>query len=343
MHRLLPIPALLLLAAPAMASPWTLGRGQLVVGAALDHQYADREYFERGGARRFPLRGRYQSTNYRIASRVGLTDRIELELAIPFRQVSYESDDVLLLPYAGDGSGFDYYQENIIDLGQDRAGIGDLEIAGRHAFVKGSLALATELRLKTPTGYDAPSGTFGDQPKTQKAFLDDPGRYVAPENVRDDVTLGDGQLDISASLLVGYGFASGTFARSDIGYNLRLDGAADQALASLKIGQSITDRFLVYAESRAAISVEKGRVIGISVAAEDPSLPASEYGGLDNLVLRELRLERDALDVGGGLLLRLHENVELSAGFIATLWGHNTAATRTFYSGLSARTDLGGG
>lgn len=335
------IAALLLVPTPAAASPWTLGRGQLVVASGLDHQYAEREYL-RGAARAFPLRGSYQSTNYRLALRLGLTDRDEIELSLPFRQVNYESDPVLLLAHDPDSElgAFDYYQRNVIDLSRTQSGIGDLELAARHAWLKRSFALASELRLKTPTGYDPPSGTFGDRPRDTEEFLADAARFVSPQNVEDDVTLGDGQLDLSLLLLAGYGAPSGTFVRADVGYALRLGGAADQLLSALKVGQKIGERLLVYVDGRAVIALQRGRVIGISVVAEDPSLPAQQYEGLSNLQLREQRLERDAVDAGGGLLYRVRPDVELYGGYSQTLWGRNTALVHTIYTGVSVRAEI---
>ncbi len=342
MRRLAVLIPCMLWAVAAHASPWTLNQGEVVVGTALDHQYADSEFFERGSSRSFPLEGEYEATNYRLGVRLGLTSRDELELSLPFRQVSYEARSVVLLPQGADAAidAFDYYQENVIELSRQRSGVGDLELAARHAWIKQAFALASELRLKTPTGYDAPSGTFGDQPRTTEEFLDDPGRFVVPENVEDDVTLGDGQLDVSASLLAGYAAPGGTFLRADAGYVLRLGGAGDQVVSTLKVGQAFGRRFLLYIDGRSTLSVQSGRVIGISVAADDPRLPPEDYAGLDNLVLRELRLERDAVEAGGGVLVRLRPHVELHAGYLHTLWGRNTALIQTVYTGVSVRTEL---
>lgn len=102
----------------------------------------------------------------------------------------------------------------------------------------------------------------------------------------------------------GYALPSRTFFRADLGFNLRLGGAGDQVVGAVRVGQQIGDVLLFYAHLQGAFSVDDGRFIGVSVAAVDPDLPAAQYSGTRNLLLRELRLERDVLEVGGGAILR---------------------------------------
>jgi hypothetical protein len=332
----------------ARASPWTLKRGQGALSASYLYQTADSEWFARDDARfttarRFPLRGRYDASTIQLGVRVGVTDALELELGVPFRLVSYASDPVLLLPNDPPAptplEELDAYQRNIINLGRSVTGIGDVAAAARLRLLPQPIALATELRLKIPTGYRGPEGTFGARPESVDEFLANPGLYARPENVRDDVTLGDGQFDAALSLLAGYALPSRTFFRVDLGYNLRFGGAADQFLASLRAGQLIADRVLVYAGVSLTYATERGRVIGVSVAAEDPELPAQEYAGLTNLYLREVRLERDALDVGVGAIVKVTDTTELNAAFLRTVWGHNTAVTNAFALSVAVRSD----
>jgi hypothetical protein len=98
------------------------------------------------------------------------------------------------------------------------------------------------------------------------------------------------------------------------------------------------DRLLPYAGVEADLAVERGRVIGVSVAAEDPELPAAEYGGTTNLNLREVRLERDRAVVSFGSIVRLTPEVELNVGHARTVWGRNTAAVATTSVGIGLRT-----
>jgi hypothetical protein len=85
-----------------------------------------------------------------------------------------------------------------------RSHLGDIRVSGRWQLFRTSLAGALELRLKTPTGYDAPAGTFGRDRRNAEDFLENVVSYVKPENVSDDVTLGDGQLDIGGAILLGW-------------------------------------------------------------------------------------------------------------------------------------------
>ena len=336
----------LLFAYPALASPWTLPRGELALVTGLSFQSARREYLDEGGPRPFPLAGRYAATDLLVNARFGLTDDWELELGLPFRHVSYVADSVILLSTDATNSveTIDYFQENTLNFSRVATGIGDLRVAVRRRLFKGPLPAALELRLKTPTGYDPPSGTFGDRPKSAEDFVERAGELVRPENISDDVTLGSGQPDLLAQLLLGYSAQTGTFVRLDAGFNLRFDGAGDQVVGSLKAGQLIARTVLVYAGVDVAYSVQEGDVIGISVAAQDPRLPANEYGVSDgmldpfkNLQLREVTLDYDALQFHGGVILRVVEGAEINVGYSRTLWGRNTALFNSLYVGVGTR------
>jgi len=330
------------LPAAAWASPWTLPKGDLVLDTSFTYQMATREFFETGGPRNFPLRGKYDSATVRLGARYGINDQLEIEASFPVTLVSYRSDSVIILPRdpTSTQSEIDYYQENVIDLARTAGGLGDIELAARYQWIPPPFVLATELRIKTPTGYDAPAGTFGNQPKTKADLLANVGTLVRPANVRDDVTLGDGQLDLSAAVLIGYSITDRLFARADAGYRLRLGGAGDQFFGAIRAGYLFGDSFLVFASTAIAATVGSSDVIGVSVAAEDPDLPASEYIGLNNLHLREVRLEKDYLTIDAGALLKVTPEVEIKAAYTRILWGRNTALTDGVTVGVTVRADL---
>ncbi|MCA9550180.1 MAG: hypothetical protein KC933_09100 [Myxococcales bacterium] len=336
--------ALLLLLSPGLAeaSPWTLGRGQLLLQGSFDFQVADSEFIHEGGERRFPLRGRYTGTTFTVGARVGVADSLELELSLPLRVVSYTSDPVILVPYSGDdpAGALAHYQANLVDFSQASVGVGDLQVAGRYQLLRGPVALATELRVKAPTGYEGPQGTFGRQPETVEAFVEQQAELVRPDRVRDDVTLGDAQLDLSAQLLLGAAFATGTFLRASGGYNLRLGGAGDQVLGDLRVGQALGQAILLYAGGRVAYTVQAGKSVGVSIAAVDPGLPAAAYTGGANTLPYVRRLETSAVDVGGGFIWRVAPQVELNVGYSRTVWGRFTTATHSASVGLAVRRDI---
>jgi len=327
----------------ASASPWTLPRGQFALGAGFSYQTASREYFETGGSRIFPLNGEYTASTFTLGVRAGLTDSLELEVQLPIRSVNYASDPVIpLVRPMGDTSApndFDYYRRNLVNLSRNATGLGDLVFATRYRLPVQTSALALELRVKIPSGYAGPSGTFGDNPRSAAEFLQNPYTYVSPRNVQDDVTLGDGQVDIQPSFLFGHSFSTRTFVRVDVGYNLRLGGAGHQAIGAVRAGQALGDRFLVYAWLQAAITVTEGRILGISVAAVDPRVSAENYN-VANLLLRELRFERDIVDVGAGIIFRVTPTAELNLGYQRTLWGRNTAVVDGFNTSFAVRTSL---
>lgn len=327
----------------AHASPWTLPQSKVVLYAGADYQFTTREFLDVRRSQVFPLAGQYDATSFTLGARVGLTDRFEVEVSMPFRVVNYTSDPVALLPQPADStqSSLDFYQENIVDLSQSQSGLGDFRFTARYGLFRRPVAVAIEVGFKTPTGYRGPSGTFGDRPESAEAFASEPGRFVNGDNVQDDVTLGDAQLDVSPRLLIGYALSTGTFFRAAIGYDWRLAGAGDQIYADFKMGQVLSKRFLVYAGAQMVYAVQEGRVIGVSVAAIDPTVPAEDYGGLTNLLLREVTLDRDAVDVNAGVIFRPTNRFEVNLGYQHTVWGRNTAAVQAVFSSVAFRTDLG--
>ena len=324
----------------ASASPWTLQRGRLLLNGSFDFQLATSEYIHTREKREFPLNGRFTGATFTLGARIGITDALELELRAPVRVVSYTSEPAILIPYDGDPDGaLAYYQDNIVDFSQAGAGIADITIAGRYGILRNPIALAFELAVQAPTGYDGPEGTFGRDPETLEEFAE-ADNLVRPDNVRDDVSLGDGVLSLSANVLAGVAFSTGTFIRASAGYALRLQGAGDQFLADLRLGQSLGGQVLLYASGRLAYTVQGGKSVGISVIATDPTLPASSFtlGGNTTPIVRFL--ESDALDVGGGLIWKAAPTVELNLGYSRTIWGRFTTATNTLSISLAIRSNL---
>lgn len=332
---------LLLLPLPLAASPWVLPEGQLVVVGRYDYETADEEFLDEGSAVAYSLNGRLVATTYAIDIRLGTLKNFELALMLPLKQVTYTADPVILLDDGGVMPAIDFYQENVLDFSQSSTGLGDVELTGRYQLFRSMLVGAAELSLKTPTGYEKPAGTFGRKPRNQEDFLAGVGTFVRPDNVTDDVTLGDGVLDVGAGLLLGWAGAQGTFVRLDTGYHLRFGGASHLVTGRFRVGQLLLGRLLVFGGVDGEVSVTDGDVIGVSVAADNPELPAADYGGLENLKLREVRLERDRLGASGGAILRLTDVIEVNGAYTHVLWGRNTSASRVISLGVGVRTDLG--
>lgn len=325
----------------AIASPWTLRQGGVVVASGFDFQLAETEFIDKGGERAFPLDGRFTGTTLTIGARYGLTDRLEVEASVPIRLVAYTSDPVILQSRQDQSvDEVRFYQENVVDFSQTGAGVGDLSLAARYQWIGGRFALASEVRVKTPTGYRGPEGTFGPEPTSVAEFMAQAGDLVQPTNVRDDVTLGDGQTDITGSMLAGLAFSTGTFFRAGAGYKLRLGGAGDQVVGDLRFGQSIGDKFLFFGAGTISYAIQAGRVIGISASAVDPDVPATDYIDGTNVLLIPRRLAYDAIDVSGGFIWRMAEAVELNASYQRTVWGRFIAATNTVNFSIAWRSSL---
>lgn len=329
---------LLLLCLPllAQASPWTLPAGSLVVTGRYDFAVADEEFLDERKAQVYSLNGRLQSSTYSIGARFGAAKGLEFEFDLPIKQVAYTADPVILV----DGDNLDFFQENIINLNRSASGLGDLRFAGRYQLFRGQWVGALQVGAKIPTGYDRPQGTFGANPQSRQEFLDRIGEFVRPDRVSDDVTLGDGQVDADVGFLLGWASSKGTFLRLDSLFRLRLGGAGDQLVSSFRVGQRLGQRLMFYVGADVEYTVFDGDLIGVSVAATDPTLPADEYGGLDNLLLRELRLERDQASLPVGLILRVTDVVEVNGSWANVFWGRNTAAANIFSLGIGLRTGV---
>ncbi len=327
---------------PAFCSPWTLARGVALMRAGFDFQLATSEFLDRDGERPFSLDGRFAGTTLDLGIRIGLTDRLELEFGLPIRVVNFNADPVILRTFEGDDvdEALAFYQANIVDFSQTSAGVGDLRLAARYQVALQPLAVAVELAVKAPTGYRGPEGTFGREPTTVEALEANQDEIARPERVRDDVTLGDAQLDLAGRVLVGRAFTTGTFVRASAGYNLRMGGAGDQVLGDLRIGQAISDRFLIFGFGRIAYSIQDGDNIGITVVAEDPEAPASSFTDFQNIRAFVRRLESDTLDVGGGFIWRVGGPVEVNVTYGRTVWGRFTSATNTVSTGVGLRLDV---
>lgn len=332
---------LLLLCLPsvALASPWTLPAGKLIFTGRYDFQIADQEFLDDRKAQVYPLRGEYRASTYAIGARFGAADGIELEIDLPLKQVSYTADPVILLENGDVNPPIEFFQDNIINLNRSASGIGDLRLAGRYRLTRSALASALQIGAKIPTGYDPPEGTFGAEPGTREEFIAQIGDLVRPDRVSDDVTLGDGQIDLDLSLLLGWATAKGTFVRLDTGYRLRLGGAGDQVFGAFRVGQKLGTRALFYVGFDAEYTVLDGDLIGVSVAADDPTLPANEYFGTENLLLRELRLERDVASMPVGLIVRITDTVEVNASWAKAFWGRNVSAAHVVSLAIGLRTD----
>ena len=103
------------------------------------------------------------------------------------------------------------------------------------------------------------------------------------EGVADDVTLGDGQLDVT--LLGHFGIVPHPrwFNRLSVGIRLRLFGPGPQVVAGYKTGVRI-GRFLIpYAELSLAHTFIEGRVVGSTFATAVPETPAAAEDGEFNL------------------------------------------------------------
>ncbi|MFT6400423.1 MAG: hypothetical protein ACJAYU_005194 [Bradymonadia bacterium] len=312
--RLALLTAVTLFSSQSAASPWTLPEGSLSLQVGTDLQYANSEFLITGVQQQFPLDGEFYSTSLRGSIRYGISDRLEVGGTLSAGIVTFDADpiylgDIFTTEFGDEGSP-ERFRGNILSLDQTTAGLGDLRIYLRHRWTDfGPVVVTGQLALKLPTGYAAPSGTFEDDEFAR--------------GVEDDVTLGDGQADIEAMLLLGFVPAPDWFIRLDAGVRLRTFGPGQQVIGDLKVGTRLTQAFLPYAFVSAEHSFTEGKTIGISQTTDAPETPAREFTA-DLLVATPIRLDRSRISPGVGAILQLGER-EVDISYRYTVWGINTA------------------
>lgn len=311
--------------AAAVASPWTVPQDDLAVDFRYDFQRADREFLQDGTLQAFPLDGSYTASQLSFGARYGFTDRVEGAVELNFKQVSYSAQ-----PFVASGlDNFDNRQSlyedsgGLLNFSETRLGASDFYFRGRYNFFdqKGLLKLTTESELKLPAGYEEPSGTFAED-------------VPVPGDVRDDVTLGDGQVDLTQRLLFGaYVVPTRTFVSVDAGYELRFGPPGDRLVGGLKVGQNLGDNVVVFLGSRGRYTVVQGESIGISFVTDRPELEPYELGG-DDIQQVPLFLDKSSLDLTGGLIFKI-DDTEVQFAYNRTLWGENRPMIQTVSAGTS--------
>ncbi len=316
------------LPAPAEASPWTQPKGKLAVKISADYQWAEKEWLIDGNFQEFPLDGRYFGGNLRLGVRYGITPRLEVGASMQISHAEYQADEVWLGPPVTPEIGEITTGEGLIDsvLSLDRSvtGVGDVNV-----WVKCRVSpldfwrvvFTPAVEFKIPTGYAAPSGTFAD---------DDPVNGVA-----DDVTLGDGQLDITIRAHGGFVPHPRWFIRADVGFRARFFGPGQQVVGGAKTGVRIGTFFIPYVEGTIEHSVTEGQVIGTSLATSVPEKPARELRAADLKPL-EIRLDRSILTIRAGAIFSL-ETWEVDIGYSGVLWGRNTSRVHTISAGVTLK------
>lgn len=319
-----------------IASPWLLPPDTLVLSGRYDYTYASEEFLaDEGTLQRYPLEGRYLANTYTLGARFGLSERFELEMSLPLKVVSFRSDPVILLSPTNDADPFNFYQENIISFNQSSVGLGDLNLIARFSTSTYPIASSIELAVSAPTGYQPPTGTFGDMPSSSDDFVSQAQDLARPENIRDDVTLGDGVFSFTPTFHAGFGSSFGLFLRGSAGLRLRNGGAGDQLITEAKTGYFITQWMLIYGGVYSELTLRRGRVIGLSIAAEDPALPAEEYEGLANLKPIPVTLDRDLITTPIGVLFKPLKAVDITLTYSPIISGRNVAKAHTVSIGVN--------
>ena len=315
----------MMFAVPVVASPWTLSKDDVAVDLTYDFSYANREFWPAGkfeGKQRFPLGGDYSSSRLAMGLRYGFSDKFEGAIDLSFKQISYKSTPF----FKGNPATFEGREglydgdSGIFDFSDSRVGAGDFHFAGRYNFFSNGqvLKLTTETDLKLPGGYEEPQGTFAEGTPDVGA-------------IADDVTLGDGQVDLTQSLLFGaYILPTKTFVRAEAGYSFRFGVPGDQLEGGLKVGQNVGRNLVFFVGSRGEYTVTDGGAIGISFISTEPEAEPHELRGGKggNIKQIPLTLDKDYVQLVGGAIFRL-KSAELQFSYRQIVWGRNIPAIKT--------------
>lgn len=314
---------LLLLCGDAWASPWVLPKGTTVLQLQYRTEFADREFLPDGDNQAFPLNGEFGAQSVELGLRTGLGYRFEASMLVIYKSVDFTADPVFVS--AQNSAGEVVPVTPIFSFSEQLEGLADIHFALRYNAVDGPVKITGELDLKVPSGYDKPEGTFeNDTPNVIDPETADGSIPEGEEPIRDDLTLGDGQVDVTAQLLFGTFIPqSRTFAKANGGFRLRFNGPGEQAVWGVKVGQFIGDHIVIFSEVSGTHTVIKGDIIGKSFATRFPETPALGFP-LANFDFIDLRLDKDIVDVSGGFLLKFDRyEVVVSGGKIVD--GSNVA------------------
>jgi len=312
-------------ASPLWASPWTLPADEGALSLSYDFSSANKEFLPEGefeGLQEFPLDGQFNSSRLAVGFRYGFTEKVEGELDVAIKQVNFESTPFVNgnMSEVENRSTLYNGSEGIYDFSSTSTGFGDFRFKGRYNFWSKDeiLKLTTETSLKLPGGYEEPSGTFqGDEQQLGQ--------------IADDVTLGDGQVDVTQKLLFG-GFIvpTRTFVRVEAGFRHRFGPPGDQGSAGLKVGQNLGQNLLLFVSSQGTLTVTEGSSIGKSFISTEPDAePYEMSGGPDGNVRQiPLTLDKDFLQLGGGMIVRLSA-AEVQLSYRQIVWGRNIPAIKT--------------
>ena len=307
----------LFVSANALASPWTVPKDELSLQLGFDFGFASHEFLPDGTYQRFPLDGKLTSSNLRLSGRYGFTSRLELAAELNVKALSFVADPLIPVLQTCDEDSLELgcIRRDVKSFSDTQLGVADLYLTGRYNLLRGNLAIANEVRVKLPTGYKAPAGTFSDEPTLE---------------IDDDVTLGDGQADLEDSILLGLFIPpTRTFARLDVGFRLRFGGAGHQVIGGARIGQFLGPHVVLFAGGSGAYTVVDGDVIGQTFISTTDGLAAQDVAIGENTIPVDLRLEKDILQVEGGLLLLPAERIEIQAAYSQIVLGANVSAIQT--------------
>ncbi len=301
------------------ASPWTLPENKMALSLFYDYQFADQEYLENAEAQNFPLNGQFAANTLRFDIRYGVSDRLELSLGMSFKDITYSADPAIIeFPEGAEFASLPVARGEILNFNRKASGISDIFPALRYNISKGIILVTSETKVKLPSGYKQPSSTLNEK-----------GVIV------DDVTLGDGQIDIEESILFGsFINASKTFFRVDMGGRLRFGEPGHQLFGGIKIGQFIGSRFVVTASVDGAITVVEGDPIGTSFVASSGNLTAQNVT-TEQIIPKPLFLDKDLLSLGLGALFVIQEGVEVQLSANQFIGGRNIPVITTFTFGSS--------
>ena len=201
---------LTLSSATASAQAWTRDQGKGYVNLSVTRLSGD-EIFGTDGETR-PIADTYSQTILGLYAELGLIDR--------WLTLSFSSE---------------VYRRNALDELAATQGLGDIQVGAWSGLLDGPFRLTVGVVLGIPTGDDSPSA--------------DPGADLDAELAANSLPTGDGEFDITPTVVIGYTFGGNSwplrhFVTARAGYWLRTRGFTDALSYQIELGTQVPVAFL---------------------------------------------------------------------------------------------------
>lgn len=274
----------------AQAGPWSLAPGEFYTELRTGWFSSDTYYDQNGNRPSLIGGGLWEQRSLTSYTELGWKPKLNFIVGIPLLSVSRRLDpDLRELP--------------------TQTGLGDALFGLRYRLANGHTAAALEVDWKAPLSYER-NGFLTHADSVRAGDHNGDGDSLDFNAVRQlgSPVLGDGQQDLTFSLLLGTSLSRG-FLQIGGGYRYRFEAPQDQVVLSTDLGIWLTHSLLL----------------------------AGRYRGETTLTRDVPSLDPDLHRVGPLLVYRLDDHMDLFAGSLHTASGKNALHTDEVQVGFAFR------